>query len=106
MTNLLPQERSPAWRSLDVSLLHCLIIERHLGIGEEQRRRGEHLAYTRDEGEAIAAVDAGKYQMAFFMNPPRVEQVMQVASNGEKMPQKSTFFYPKLITGLVIYSFD
>ncbi len=98
----MPAEKSPAWQSLDVSILHKLVMERHLGIGEELRAEGEHLAYTRCPHEAVAAVDAGECQLAFFLNPTPVEDVIAVASAGEKMPQKSTYFYPKLVTGLVI----
>ena len=98
----MPAEKSPAWQNLDVSILHKLIIERHLGIGEELWAKGEHLAYTRCPHEAVDAVDARSYRLAFFLNPTPVEDVIAVAAAGEKMPQKSTYFYPKLITGLVI----
>jgi len=50
----------------------------------------------------LPTVDTGEYQLAFFLNPTLVEEVTEVAGNGEKIPQKSTFFYPKLITGLVL----
>ena len=82
--------------------MHSLILERHLGIGVEQLASGANLTYTRDEQEAIDSVDRGDFQLALLMNPTLVEEVTAVAGNGEKMPQKSTFFYPKLITGLVI----
>ena len=99
---LMPRDKSASWRGLDVSILHTLILERYLGIGGEQRASGANLAYTRDQDEAIAGVDRGDYQLSLLMNPPLVEEVTAVAMNGEKMPQKSTFFYPKLITGIVI----
>ena len=102
LSQVMPPDRSRAWQGLDVSVLHSLIIEKHLGICGELRARAEHITYTREEEGALAAVDAGKYQLAFFLNPTRVEEVIEVAGNGEKMPQKSTFFYPKLITGLVV----
>ena len=98
----MPDGKSSDWRGLDVSVLHSLIMENYLGIGGEQRANEGNLTYTREETGALAKVDSGEYQLAFFMNPTRVEEVTAVASNGEKMPQKSTFFYPKLITGLVI----
>ncbi len=104
LKDLMPPGRSQAWQGLDVSVLHCLIIEKHLGIGPELLARGEHVTYTREEEGALAAVDNGEYQLAIFLNPTLVEEVTQVAANGEKMPQKSTFFYPKVITGLVINS--
>jgi uncharacterized protein (DUF1015 family) len=102
LPSLMRTDKSPAWRGLDVSVLHSLIIEKYLGIDEQLRARGDHITYTREEEGALAAVDRGEYQIAFFLNPTLVEEVTAVAANGEKMPQKSTFFYPKLITGLVI----
>lgn len=104
LVKLMPQDKSQAWQGLDVSVLHCLIIEKHLGIGGKLLARGEHITYTREEEGALGAVDSGDYQLALFMNPTLVEEVTEVAAGGEKMPQKSTYFYPKLITGLVINS--
>lgn len=106
LPRLMPPGRSPAWQSLDVSVLHCLILERLLGIGAAERAGETHLAYTREEEEALAAVDRGEYRMAFFLNPTQVEEVIAVARSGEKMPQKSTYFFPKVITGLVINPLD
>jgi len=97
---------SKAWRSLDVSVLHKLILEKFLGIGEKQLASESNIEYIKDVGnaidESIASVDGEKNQVVFFMNPTRIEQVQQVAAAGEKMPQKSTFFYPKIFTGLTI----
>jgi uncharacterized protein (DUF1015 family) len=105
MDNAAPQ-MSKAWRSLDVSVLHKLILEKFLGIGEKQLASESNIEYIKDVGnaidESIASVDGGKNQVVFFMNPTRIEQVQQVAAAGEKMPQKSTFFYPKIFTGLTI----
>lgn len=106
LSRLMPPGRSPAWKNLDVSVLHCLILERILGNGAVEREGEAHLAYTREEEKALAAVDRGEYRMAFFLNPTRVEEVIAVAQAGEKMPQKSTYFYPKIITGLVINPLD
>lgn len=102
LARLMPADKSPAWQGLDVSVLHTLIIEKYLGIGGELRAKADHITYTREEEGALAAVDSGEYQLAFFLNPTLVEEVTAVAASGEKMPQKSTFFYPKLITGLVV----
>ncbi len=102
LSQMMPKEKSPAWQRLDVSILHTLIIEKHLGICGELRAKADHITYTREEEGALDAVDRGEYQLAFFLNPTLVEEVTAVAGQGEKMPQKSTFFYPKLITGLVI----
>lgn len=95
-------DKSSAWRNLDVTILHSLILENILGIGAKERASEEFLSYTRDDLYAIEAVDQGDFQLSLFMNPPKVEEVTQIAGAGEKMPQKSTFFYPKIISGLVI----
>ena len=100
-------ELSPASRALDVNVLHKLVLEALLGIGEQQLASESNLEYIKDLGTAIARsiekVDQGQCQAVFFMNPTRVEQVKAVAAAGERMPQKSTFFYPKIYTGLVMH---
>lgn len=101
MTELLP-ESSLAIRKLDVSILHTLILERLLGIDKENLAKQKNLIYTRDIEEAITAVDNKAADCAFLINPTGVEEIIAVSIAGEKMPQKSTYFYPKLITGLVM----
>ena len=103
MEQLLPGT-SPAYRQLDVSILHSLVLERLLGIDKENMANQKNLTYTRSAQEAEESVDKGESQCCFLLNPTRVEEIGQVAQNGEKMPQKSTYFYPKLITGLVMNS--
>lgn len=98
--------RSAAWRRLDVSILHTLILEKLLGIGSQQRADESNLVYLRDDEATKAAVDNSSAQLAFFMNSTRVEEVTNIATGGEKMPQKSTFFYPKVITGLVLNNYQ
>ncbi|MVB10903.1 hypothetical protein CAFE_16040 [Caprobacter fermentans] len=105
MARLLP-EKSEAYRGLDVSVLHSLILERLLGIDRENMANQKNLVYTRSMEEAIASVQTGESQCAFLLNPTRVQEIRDVAAAGEKMPQKSTYFYPKLITGLVINQID
>lgn len=99
-------EMSPAAKGLDVNVLHKLILDNVLGIGDEQLASQSNVTYIKDIGDAIeqsvASVDSDQSQVVFFMNPTRVEQVKEIAAAGEKMPQKSTFFYPKVYTGLVI----
>jgi len=95
----LPQDRSPEYRSLDVSVLHSVIIEGLLGIGRKHIE--EHVRYERYWDETRRRVDGGEAQVAFLMNPTRPEQVQTLAEKGERMPQKSTDFYPKLVSGLV-----
>ena len=101
MDALLPGT-SEAYRGLDVNVLHTLVLERLLGIDKENMANQKNLTYTRDAAEAMAAVDAGEADCAFLINPTRVAEIAAVAAAGEKMPQKSTYFYPKLITGLVM----
>ena len=105
MEALLPGT-SPAYRTLDVSILHSLVLERLLGIDKENMASQKNLTYTRSAEEAQRSVDQGESQCCFLLNPTRVEEIGQVAQNGEKMPQKSTYFYPKLITGLVVNSLE
>ena len=99
-------DMSSAWRSLDVSILHKLILEKLLGIDEERLAKGENLQYVKDTPDAIdrsiSQVDAGHKQAAFFMNPLKMQQLIMVTDAGERMPQKSTYFYPKVYTGLTI----
>ena len=101
MSTLLPQA-SEAYKNLDVSILHTLVLERIFGIDKENMANQTNLRYTRTTEEAAAAVDAGEGNCAFLINPTRVREIAEVAASKEKMPQKSTYFYPKLITGLVI----
>ncbi|MHC4543069.1 MAG: DUF1015 domain-containing protein [Planctomycetota bacterium] len=97
---------SDAWKSLNVSVLHKLVLEKLLGIGEKELASGGNVEYVKDTGsavdESIAKVDAGRKQIAFFIKPPKMHQLKMVTDAGEKMPQKSTFFYPKVHTGLTI----
>ena len=99
---LMPRERSREWKSLDVSILHWLVLRQMLGIDNPQKE-ATFLEYTRDGVEATEKVDAGDCHLAFLMNPIPVSRVLAVADAGERMPPKSTYFYPKLPTGLVMY---
>jgi uncharacterized protein (DUF1015 family) len=92
-------------RALDVVQLHKLILEETLGMSEEDIRNQTHLKYLRDIRDAFNEVRNGA-NVAFIMNPARIEQVRDVAFAGEVLPQKSTDFYPKLLTGLTIYSLE
>jgi uncharacterized protein (DUF1015 family) len=93
-------------RQLDVVQLHKLLLENAMGMTEEDIRAQRHLAYIRDPREAVAAVRSGAAQLAFLINPVRIEQVRDIAFGGGVMPQKSTDFYPKLLSGLTIYALD
>jgi uncharacterized protein (DUF1015 family) len=96
----LPADRSDAWKALDVALLHTLLVEPL--IAESGRPREEVLRYTRDPGEAFAAVREGNARAAFFLNPTPVQQVLAVADARDRMPEKSTYFHPKPPAGLVV----
>lgn len=95
-------DRSEAWRHLDVVALHHLVLADGLGI-TETRGEASQVSYTRDAEEAVEMVIDHPDRAAFFVPAPRVEDVRAVALAGEKMPEKSTYFWPKAISGLVIY---
>ena len=92
-------------RDLDVVQLHRVMLERVLGISEEAIRNQDNVKYERDAFEAISWVRQGA-NVAFLMNPARMDQVRDIALAGEVLPQKSTDFYPKLLSGLTIYALD
>lgn len=98
----LDAERSEAYNNLDVTILHRLILERELSVGAEELAAGQHVAYNIDASESAQKVATGEYEAAFILRPTRVDQVGSCCASGDKMPQKSTYFYPKLITGLVL----
>ena len=95
------ERTSTAVRRLDLAVLHAAILNDRLGIDEEALAGGERVTYTRDEAAARAAVRAGEARAAILVRPTRLEELSAVASAGDFMPQKSTYFYPKLLTGLV-----
>jgi len=97
---------SEAQRGLDVVLLHRLILERGLGITAEAVAAEKNVTYEREMDAAIAAVDRGEAQVAFLLNPVRVQQVADIALGGDVLPQKSTDFYPKLLSGLTIFRIE
>jgi uncharacterized protein (DUF1015 family) len=105
LETLLP-DMSEAQRGLDVVLLHRLILEKGLGITAAAVEAEKNLSYERDFETAIAAVDQGESQLACLLNPVRVQQVVEIALNGGVLPQKSTDFYPKLLSGLAIYRIE
>jgi uncharacterized protein (DUF1015 family) len=101
LERLLP-DRAPDWRLLDVSVLHEVFIERVLGIDKAAVERKENIEYLRDPQMGYDGVDEGEAEFLLVMNPTRMEQVRACTAAGEKMPQKSTDFYPKVISGLVM----
>jgi uncharacterized protein (DUF1015 family) len=101
MDELAPQHL-PAWRELDVSILHRLVLEKMLGLTPESIARQENLRYLRDPQAGYRALDEGQAQCLFLLNPTPLAQVRACAEAGERMPQKSTDFYPKMISGMVV----
>jgi len=105
-----PSEVFTGWslrqQALDVVQLHKCLLEGVLGISEEAVREQKNVRYIRDIGEAMEQVRSGAANVAFLMNPARMAQVRDIAFAGEVMPQKSTDFYPKLLTGLTIYALE
>ncbi|HEV2299786.1 MAG TPA: DUF1015 domain-containing protein [Candidatus Acidoferrales bacterium] len=97
---------SPAQRQLDVVLLHRLLLENCLGVTAERVAAEANVSYEREMDAAIADVDSGAAQVAFLLNAVRVKQVTDLALAGEVLPQKSTDFYPKLLSGLCIYRLE
>jgi uncharacterized protein (DUF1015 family) len=102
LPELLPHV-SPLQRELDVVLLHEGILEPALGITPQAITAEAHLSYEREATAALDAVDSGRAQICFLLNPCDVGQVMKIATAGEVLPQKSTDFYPKLLSGITMY---
>jgi len=97
---------SPRQQALDVVQLHKILLEGVLRLSEESIRNQQNLAYVREAEEALDAVRGGRANIAFLMNPCSVHTVRDIALAGEVMPQKSTDFYPKLLSGLTAYALD
>jgi len=105
MGRLVPN-MSAAWRELDVSVLHTLLIGEVLGLTPEETVKGDNIAYVRDQKRVVRLVGSGEYQLGIFHNPTRVEQMKRAAFEAERLPPKSTYFYPKPLSGLVMKSLE
>ena len=79
------------------------MLQRIFGVTEAELDGGERVSYTNSVGEALAAVDGGHADVALLMNPTALDDVLAVAAGGERLPRKSTFFYPKPVSGLLLY---
>jgi uncharacterized protein (DUF1015 family) len=101
-TYLAVKKSSNEESTLDVFVLHADILETILGIDSRRLREGSFVNYTRDMNEAIAAVDGGDFQAAFVLNPISLDAMLNAVRSGKRMPQKSTYFYPKLLSGFVM----
>lgn len=102
LRDALPADLSPSLRSLEVVLLQHLVLDRTLGIPAGEVATTDRIAYTRDAQEAVDRVRRGEFDMAFLLGRPSVTAIRDVSLADEVMPQKSTFFYPKLLSGLVL----
>jgi len=95
--------KPPLWHTLDVAILHVAILEALLGIDEKRLREEANVTYWREPEMAVAEVKAGQAQLAFFLKPTPVSDVKAISDARSRMPQKSTDFYPKLLSGMVMY---
>jgi uncharacterized protein (DUF1015 family) len=93
---------STAWKSLDVTIAHKIVLERVVGMPAERAQSDSNLRYHRDPEVAVANVDAGEGDLVVLLNATRIEEVKACAEVGDRMPQKSTDFYPKMVTGLTM----
>ncbi|HKW17698.1 MAG TPA: DUF1015 domain-containing protein [Terriglobales bacterium] len=100
------QNLSVRQRALDVVQLHKGVLENALGISEDAIREQKNITYVRDAAEALTLVRSGSADVAFLMNPVPIQQMRDIAFAGEVLPQKSTDFYPKLLSGLTIYALE
>lgn len=95
-------QHSEAWNGLDVAVAHTLVLEALLGVTPADITAGTHLRYIHEAQDALNEVSQGTAQVALLLNATRVRQICEVSDADDLMPQKSTYFYPKLITGLVM----
>ena len=100
------KELSAPLRELDVSTLHLLVLEHILGMSPEQQVSGETIRYSQDEEAVLQALEKEDYQAAFILAATKKEEIQTIVAGGEKMPQKSTYFYPKLSSGLIVNQID
>ncbi len=105
--NIVPfmEEDANELKVLDVYQLHTLILKKLLQIDTRKPEHQQYIAYNVRTAESMANVDAGKFDLVFFMNATRMDQVRRLAERGVRLPQKATYFYPKLLSGLVINPF-
>jgi uncharacterized protein (DUF1015 family) len=102
VNDLVADDQPREVKDLDVTVLHAAVLRGILGISYEAQEQKRHLGYVREASEACEMVSNGQAQLAFLMNPTRIQEVRSVAKAGHTMPQKSTYFYPKLPSGLVL----
>ena len=101
----MPDAEGPL-RDLDVTILHSGVLDALLGIGPEKVSSGEYVSYFRERKELQSQVEQGTIQVGCLLRPTSLDQVRGVSELGAKMPQKSTDFFPKLLTGLVLMKME
>jgi uncharacterized protein (DUF1015 family) len=106
LEGVMDKNLSPTLQRLDASIMENLVFRELLGITCNDPQHEEDFEFAHTDEEAIALVRAGKCEVAFLVNPTRIEQVQEVVSQGKLMPQKSTYFFPKLLSGVVINRID
>ncbi len=102
MDDVFGTDMPEVYKTLDVSILHTLVLDKLLGIDKEAQAKQTNILYRKDLPAALGEINSGSGQIAFIMNPTQIGQVREVSEAGLLMPQKSTFFYPKILSGLVI----
>ncbi len=102
----LAKDLSAPLRELDVTTLHVLLLEHVLGLSPEEQINGATIRYSQDDEAVLQALEKEDFQAAFLLNPTKAAEILTIANSGEKMPQKSTYFYPKLISGLIVNKID
>ncbi len=105
LNTILPK-KTDIYKKLDINILHKIIIEQVLGITEEQQKNREHIDFIKGNEETIEKMKDENIQFCFFVNPPLMREVFLTARANETMPQKSTYFFPKVYSGLVTYKFE
>jgi uncharacterized protein (DUF1015 family) len=103
LAEAIPTDASAAWKSIDVAVLQELVLRPLLGIHPDEPSTLDRLSFVKDAHEALKVADA---DVAFILNATRMDQLRAVAVGGETMPQKSTYFYPKLLSGLLFRAMD
>lgn len=103
---IIPGPESASWKRLDISILHSLVISEGLGLDASALGESGELQYTPWESAAVSAVAAGEAEAAFLVRPTLMREIWEIAEGGERMPHKSSYFYPKLASGLLIYDHE
>ncbi len=103
---ILPGQESPRWKSLDVPILHTLVLAESLGLDAADLAEKGDMNFTPWESTAVSSLSSGEAEAAFLVRPTSMHEIWDIAEGGERMPHKSSYFYPKLASGLVIYDHE